>query len=967
MSKWSRPSISCPAFTSKGLKVSLPPLAENPERKHSSPEVIILLDLAEGVFSHSTLFPRLYASDQAASASQFVSPLSTSARAYPSALALSEKIVTVPSAADPTPAMLAEQGAYRNFRSAIAACIVDELAARPPTGRLSVCFDSAVAFVADPAQVLPGLAPPPTFRAEVHPPALQRTTLLVLTTMAEVALTPLSDGDLVRPGSNDPARVPAVLAPVEVPAHVVKTIPTDASPDRFYAEWADALERAGVDSERARGEGFVLCALECAGSGDTEVVWPRALVLVNRTKPGRKARDAGGRPSHHAAAASAAPGGQAVAKDESVATSTSPASQPEQSTSAQDAAAGPSSPGDVWAWYREESRRRADAKAEAQRREQAERDAARQKEQDADATADKTHAAPPGPPNAAAPINERTPMSLGTASTEAPSPAELVGPPAAPPKASAPQETDLARSTESRPDRDTANGMDIDFGLGFYPSPAEPNHTVLHGSSMPSSAPMSSIDAALSSFDWGDGTFGAGPASSSSYSHAPVPAQNRYEDSLLLGITDDDFSFFDAPVPSMHALDSSVAPEQAAPSIRQATNFEPFASSSAASRPENPFGFDMQPFSLGGAEGVSQDSTHAPAAFQSSQTEAAPVSALSTAESAETASASLPSAVVPPLFLGTAIPTPPSPPVVDFSPALRHPSATSPASRAYQAVPFETVLFDTRLASIDEKYDPRRGKYGLPSPDSDTSGKVMELLPILPREKRRTRSWYEAVYDPRVHVADSLASKRGKSAGGRVSDARWRRDGAGSTRLWERRRSADASSHNPRYSIDEGSLTTPGAWHDDDRVDDDEVESDGAGELSDAASSDGSAERTSSFETVTHSSASEVSKLSEALNGAALADCGNALQRVLSCGWSSGTGFAARTTAYEMVYATFAEQAVYQRQLRKLLLSRADVRSATAAFGGLYLESSAAFDHANPRLRIHSYGLADIAGHESRC
>ncbi|GAA5870628.1 hypothetical protein JCM8547_002066 [Rhodosporidiobolus lusitaniae] len=489
--------------------------------------------------------------------------------------------------------------------------------------------------------------------------------------------------------------------------------------------------------------------------------------------------------------------------------------------------------GEVWRWMGEEVKRRKEEERErverVEREERAEREKDTVMEEDgaeeedgkkeeilppppphpsaptpAAAAPSPRHPYPPPPPShASAPINMRTPMSLGTASTEAPSPAELFSltgshalhQPLPPP---------LSSAAPQPPSQ-----LDVDFSeLGVYPSPAEPPAAA--GASavvVPASTGMSTLDAAFSSFNWGDGTFGAGtsapPASVPPVTGAGSAAGangvgGEFDDGMMLGLTDDDFSFFDEPIVPA----ASVAAVSAIP-LSSSIDMGPVGGSSlpmsmafdlplSGADPHHhhhalldPFAFvpyGDHPTTTSNALGLSQASqtsvvmaaAEALLVPRSSPPEAAlyapsaprhlhePTSPLLSATTASTSAAIASTAVIP--F------HPPSP-LISLSPSFTFsPHRTSPSSSVFDPIPF--ALSHTQL---DAKYDPRRGKFGLPTPESAAGeegsdlggGGMLELLPsaIGRRERQKDNkktkaSWFELVCDPRIPVAERLKLAR---------------------------------------------------------------------------------------------------------------------------------------------------------------------------------------------------------------
>ncbi|GAA5992731.1 hypothetical protein JCM10908_006902 [Rhodotorula pacifica] len=886
--------------------------------------------LAEGEITHSSLFPALYPPG-ANSSSRFTPPLSSSARSFPSSLTLSEKILTVPSATDPTPATTPIQGAYTNFRAALTSCILEELVARPVEGRIPLRLEKAAVFLPDPEKVYEGMALPPTFRAEVHPPTLNRTALLLFTSISDVGLVPFSPAlsskkDSSQEEQNIRRRV--ILAPLEIEATVVKTFAAEAfSPERWAElreEWSHAFVDAGVSFERFDAEGFVLCSVASDASPSTsgtsaglEVLWPCALILVDKA-----------RSSQHLEPI-AAEATTVSSVDATQDWSTSPAT----SVATADAGAalsGPRSSADVWSWYKEETKRREEEKLEGLRREQEEQEATRQKEQARGASAEKGKSA--SAPSAAAPINERTPMSLGTASTEAPSPAELLALP--PPHTNAAShEHDLARSVDSHATNDHhhPNGMDIDFGLNFYPSPLEAGQAVLADASGQSAAPLSTLDAALSNFDWGDGTFGAGTSSAAGHGSIPAHANGqRYEDSLMLGLTDDDFSFFDGPTgPVMNGIHAPLGHESAASlmSVSGPPGFDAFPPPVSASLPDNPFAFDMDGgFHMHDMAAASlAPSSQALAPLDIAPLSAPPPLAVCPApvEGSTIASAGPTNAQGSHSTAALASPEEPTPIPIDFEPRIEVDGMQSdPVQRAVAA--YSPVRFGDPTTLVDERFDPRRGKYGLPSPDSDNGGLALELVPVHRKEKRRTRSWYEAVYDPRLRVADRLVLQRTAdkfasiAAGMNRSGSKASLQAPRSSRTWQRRRMPDGGVG--RGSIDSEAFPSPDAWPQT-AYNSDTAGADEDSEISEGTTSDEEVDAAPSDDTTPPTASTDA--LARETPGAALLACGLSFAQALTSAASTSaeTHFQARSAMYEIAYAVFAEQTVYQRQLRRSLLA----------------------------------------------
>lgn len=839
---------------------------------------------ASGVFTHASLFPALYPTAKSTSAPAYASPLSLPANAYPSALSISDRLLSIPLIAQPPPGQTPLQAAFESFRSAIASTLLDELAQQAVPNTRCVRLGSTVVFVPlppSPSSRFPPLAPRPALQLSLRPPSLNRSSIQLHTQLAHAPLSVLGPG---RGG----ARVR--LAPLDAHATVLRTA-LRLSPARHAqldAEWAPHVARAcGAGVGDAGGEGaggYVLCALDVPGGegGErVEVVWPRALVLCDqeRAPPSAASQQQEGDKS----AADAAPTSpERAAADLALSAKTPMAttlSRPpgiralhgaplrarlagqllrgrtsqrrRDSDGSSDAgeSRGLRSPvkrrtGDVWQWMGDEGRRREEEeeKENAARREaEKEKDARDRAAAEAPALGgpakedDKPAAAGHAQVPAAAPINMRTPMSLGASSTEAPSPAELFSlhqPAHTAPSLSHPPPATTAALEQPH---DPMQGLDIDFGLGgMYPSPAEPGIGLSASSMAPApapvstSAPMSTLETAFSEFDWGDGTFGTsgmgGPGQGGSDGgHGPGGGGGdggggRFDDGMMLGLTDDDFSFFDAPTPGpVVSLALSMPPPVAAPvagdmgfssmpavsgmdaafdlfssapsdlpcAVSAVSTFagDPvLASTTSPQFPEGPS--PALPFSFGGAF-----DTLTPNALElASGSPSGPALAV-----VPFSPALLPFATATPASLGPGLHTPHpasfTPMVVDGA------SPKSSPSRHSRLSAFEPVAFDPSHSVLDDKYDPRRGKFGLPSPDSDHEGRALVQLP---RGAKAARSWYSTVCDPRIALAERLKRQRlgpAKSA----SSSKFRQQGSSATvppsRTWVRRRLGPALRH----------------------------------------------------------------------------------------------------------------------------------------------------------------------------
>ncbi|GAA5893846.1 hypothetical protein JCM8208_001259 [Rhodotorula glutinis] len=795
---------------------------------------------ASGEFTHASLFPALYSTAKSASSPSYTSPLSLPAHAYPSALAISDALVSIPLIAQPPPAQTPVQAAYESFRSAISSILLDELAQQPVPDTRCVRLGASVVFLplATPTSLSSSstrfapLSPRPALELSLAPLALNRSSIHLQSRLAHLALAPLP------PHVDAGARVR--LAPLDARATFLRTLRVSAARRaQLDAEWAPHVAGAcGSVAEHERAQ-YVMCALNPPGgsattSGDrVEVVWPRALVLLDgeREQVSSAARDgelkgAASEPSpdRPAAAPPAAPVSPAVAPSPPPSRAfrgaplrarlagqlllrgrTTGRRRGSEGSSAGDVAdAGAScSPvkrrtGDVWRWMGDEGRRREEEKENAARRE-AEKDArdkeaaeAHAPEPAAAAASGDDKLAASGHAPAAAPINMRTPMSLGASSTEAPSPAELfstslqpihAGPHLPPPPSSSGGSHDQSH--------DALHGMDIDFGLGMYPSPAEPagSHAPAPAST---TAPMSTLETAFSEFDWGDGTFGTsgmsvggggggGEGGGQGGGRSNDGNGGGYDDGIMLGLTDDDFSFFDAPTPGpgVSSLALSMPPPPLAPvagdlglstmpsvSGMDAT-FDLFSSSAPSDLPGmtsivSTFAADPVLASTTSPQFPEGPSPALPFSFGAFDPLTPNALELASTSPGGAALATVPySPVVHPSSSATPaslalVPHTPHP--ASYSPiVVAHASPKVSPGRARALSAFEPVSFDPAQSALDDKYDPRRGKFGLPSPDSDHEGRALVHASAQSKDRR---SWYSAVCDPRIALAERLRRQR---------------------------------------------------------------------------------------------------------------------------------------------------------------------------------------------------------------
>ncbi|GAA5956883.1 hypothetical protein JCM21900_006280 [Sporobolomyces salmonicolor] len=475
---------------------------------------------------------------------------------------------------------------------------------------------------------------------------------------------------------------------------------------------------------------------------------------------------------------------------------------------------------EVWSWMEDEVARRVKEQEERTREEEEERrravEAERERERDKEREREKEKSA--HHPPVAAPINMRTPMSLGTASTEAPSPADVAFPlPGISSGISTVGAVNVGGSGVAAGGAGAPMAID-GIGLGMYPSPAEQPSTVPSmGPTTSQPGPMSSLDAAFAEFDWGDGSFGT------SGGGAPGGVGGGdgqdYDDGMnLLGLTDDDFSFFDAPPTPLPAtsMPPPVGFASAGTSPKFADHFAhlhgtPFTS---AVSPTSPFAAQSSPHfpphaSPGTGFNFSFDPTTTNALGLASSTSATlPLLALASTTPASvcTSAASPHKTPCSPFAIELASASYNSPAHAASPVALRSVSLAgtpvaltaltpySPFTASRTSSAFEPIAFGPSHFLADEKYDPRKGKFGLPSPESE--GEDTALFPLgLRRSSSKSalqpsslEPWYTSVCDPRFVVAERLKRNRRSSMSKAAADRRGSSGSRGKSAGWVKAR-----------------------------------------------------------------------------------------------------------------------------------------------------------------------------------
>ncbi|KAM0754078.1 hypothetical protein T439DRAFT_346312 [Meredithblackwellia eburnea MCA 4105] len=382
---------------------------------------------------------------------------------------------------------------------------------------------------------------------------------------------------------------------------------------------------------------------------------------------------------------------------------------------------------------------------------------------------------PPGGVLAGAPINMRTPISLGGSSTEAPSPADGF--------AALERQLGAYSMAQQIPMDQPGSSKHAELDQ-LYPSPPEVGSGGLStatsmalSTNLPASIPapqpstdslFASMDTNFAEFDWGD-DFGT--------SRLQQSMPQDFDDGMgmmMNGLTDDDFSYFDDPAPavpsttlptSFGGLQSSGPSPKFVDHFSHLTGAMPFAS---AASPSSPFGqpsphhhhgmhhspgilgfsFDPQtPHMTSNALGLGSSGTPHPAdgsPFKTPKTPYSPFVELTDDQLLQDHSPAIQSGLS---IAGT--------PAVSSYLRARGPSSGM----------FGAVQFGSSHAESDGKYDPRKGKFGLPSPESDVEEYQGSLTSSSgsrsPAKRPLSKApWYATVCDPRVATAAALKKRR---------------------------------------------------------------------------------------------------------------------------------------------------------------------------------------------------------------
>ena len=630
------------------------------------------------------MFPALY------SESTFVSPESLPITSFPSALALSSE----------TSSSSEMSAVYQAFLAAAKQEVAREIISQ------STLDQSPISRLADSLLFLPILSTPTfgfagsrivseaiqvSFRF-----SLQRNGILLQPIVEEVPLKMFPIQSTVA------ATSPVILAPYGTPAVFVRNhveenrSRTEKEVElklRMRDQWSTALLGTGLSL--AEEESWIVCRIGKSNEEDgVDVIWPRSLCLLDGTRP------------------------QPERTPESTPQQSDPPELPSSPTSSLSL--------DTYSRRRLHTLvRRPFHPSPTSYRDPitltAERvgamivdvakDRARRAKEAADAAILAAAQAPPPPPPptaapifdsravpAAGPINMRTPISLGGSATDGTSPA--------------------AHFPEHRPNAEKGLEHKLADVAESYPSPA-------HIASIPVRAAAPVVQPAQ--FDWGDDFGGS----------------SNFDDGMMMGLTDDDFSFFDDPRPAPPAMSTATSPKFVE-HFSHLTGTTPFASalsptSPFANSPQLPnvspslgtsYAFDAHPLA-GNALGLGVTPINDPASpFKTPRTPYTPY--VDPVES-------------------------PIPQSRSFSVGL-----VDPSIRSTRTNPFEAIQFGSAHQTSDEKYDSIRGKFGLPTPEADSTDDAAKLAVELRKvDSKSTATWYTTICDPRVGAAGKL--KRRKS------------------------------------------------------------------------------------------------------------------------------------------------------------------------------------------------------------
>lgn len=657
--------------------------------------------------------------------------------------------------------------------------------------------------------------------------SLQRQGMLIQPSVNEIAYRPMSCANLPRPGA------PILLSPFRLEAQFIASAVHDAKGGTLGEQamvdaWVSLLVGTGL--ALAEDEGWISCRLELPTTSSSmvssptaapktnetlEVIWPASLCLLDGTRPQPTASPDYSPPRiKPAALVSAAPSPLASTSNATAsATSPNPSStlpwtHLQDVTSRWRLAAVVSNnlgdPNTMPSDIVDPITLRADrissmlieAEEERERKERLEREAASAAAATSMTSGANENARGPSANGsnsttsngaqaglAGAPINMRTPISLGSSSTEAPSPADgLVG------MGLSGGASIFGSALGFNGGISTADSVGITKTAELshlYPSPIDLSSSFNTAGGFASTADtnMSTMDLAEASdvdiagfpdFDWGEHLAGG-------TTHGGSMRNQDFDDGMLMGLTDDDFSFFDdpAPLPVSLPMNSFGGLQSAGPSPKFVDHFSHLAASTpfaSAASPSSPFGHPSphpQPSpSLPQYHFDAGNTTHLAGSTPRGATSTLlPLAEASPLKTPRTPYTPIVEGVDEQLRANTTGHAPLAVPSVSVAttPGGTLMVAHRPQHQAFPSL-FDPVAFGASHAQSDEKYDSRKGKFGLPSPDWERDVRQLRLAPddtAALTQKFAAFPWYTIVGDPRVSMAKELKRKRTASLGRR--------------------------------------------------------------------------------------------------------------------------------------------------------------------------------------------------------
>ncbi|KAK4056626.1 hypothetical protein OIO90_002474 [Microbotryomycetes sp. JL221] len=797
-----------------------------------------LTSIGKGRFCHRELFPALYAENEDGTTNQKTgherirSPLDLKVSAFPSTCTISAELhsdlaMSIP--ASSTASTSAPAGRFRAPFEAFQAALLDNvlriMLASEDQQRTAFKLGTKIVFF-----------PKQPFAFPTSARATDKTTFEV-----SLHLSVLAEGVLVQSGvqysnmrklsSSTPPRpsTPILLAPYGIAAQVIRTFSPEScqvgAAQALAETWTQLLDGSGLKLEDQ--ESWILCKIEMPASSVKatdeplsglsplphpqseptqefcDVMWPASLCLIDGanvlpdtspdSSPVRpRAIDLAGRIPASPAASSLLVTRPRSNTRSSVLSATSPRPNDESKLDPGQRIVPRRTGKDVfggWSDGADPLTAQADRVAAMLEQLAEEREHKERLEKEAEAAMKAQPAPPPTPisgdmgrgaplpavPGAGGPISMRTPLSLGGSATEAPSPADGFM------TADKNLLSSLGFGVSTSEVNVPGSSAPVQNVEQLYPSPDELGHgnfSTAPDVSMSLGAPAATaaVDPTFSDFDWGD-DFGSGNV------HQGVRGNlnQDFDDGMMMGLTDDDFSFFDEPaqipvsmstLPPSTTFDHSAGLQSAETSPKFVDHFShlsgqpnfvahggspssPFAHSGSplahASPGLNAFNFSFDGgnnlMGLGNTPGSMQQlSVHDALNHKTPRTPFSPFVELTEEQQQQH----------------------------EESPAFSLHSVSVAGTPLGQAsshrANFDAVHFGTSHTALDDRYDPRKGKFGLPSPEWGSDAKALpraragQILRPKSRSKSSTSSaYFSSVCDPRWTAALMLQRRKNAS------------------------------------------------------------------------------------------------------------------------------------------------------------------------------------------------------------